>query len=142
MNIFVNYSSSIKNTIRNLKGETDTVTTQQMPKSLSDAITKSKSEEIHTMIQAIENEVGRDLNDVPLKDIQDAVKALTHEIKSQKSDGMLPKQLGRGFKETVERYKDIDSGSQSSKYPVTEYAKKIGLCDFNCGDAERGVFKN
>ena len=116
------------------------MTTQQIPKSLSDAITKSKSEEIHAMIQAIENRVGRDLNDIPLKDIQDAVKALTHETKSQKSDGMSPKQLGEGFKETVERHKDIDS--QSSKYPVTEYAKKIGLCDFNCGDAERGVFKN
>lgn len=73
---------------------------------------------------------------------QEVLKALCGEAKSQKSDGMSPKQLGRGFKETVERYKDIDSGSQSSKYPVTEYAKKIGLCDFNCGDAERGVFKN
>lgn len=72
------------------------------------------------------------------KDIQTAVKAL----QSQKSGGMSPKQLGEGFKETVERYKGIDSGSQSRKHPVTEYAKKIGLCDFNCGDAERGVFKN
>lgn len=117
------------------------MTTQQMPKSLSDAITKSKSEEIHAMIQAIENRVGRDLNDIPLKDIQDAVKALTHEIKSQKSDGMSPEQLGEELKETVERYKGMGSEKQT-KYPITEYAKKIGLTNFDCGDAERGVFKN
>lgn len=71
------------------------------------------------------------------KDIQTAVKAL----QSQKSDGMSPKQLGEGFKETVERYKGMDSEKQT-KYPVTELDKKIGLCDFNYGDAERGVFKN
>lgn len=70
------------------------------------------------------------------KDIQAAVKAL----QSQKADGMSPKQLGNGFKETVGRYKDIDS--QSRRYPVTEYARKIGLCDFNYGDAEKGIFKS
>lgn len=129
MNIFVNYSSSIKNTIRNLKGESNAMTTQQ-----SENVNKDLEEVYQRILRAL---CGEAEPQKP-KDIQTAVKAL----QSQKSGGMSPKQLGEGFKETVERYKGIDSGSQSRKHPVTEYAKKIGLCDFNCGDAERGVFKN
>jgi len=72
---------------------------------------------------------------------QEVLKALCGEAKSQKSDGMSPKQLGEGFKETVERYKGMGSEKQT-KYPITEYTKKIGLTNFDCGDAERGVFKN